>query len=69
MKPFQDIIKIVNNFHEMGETIQATIFLLNKYELKHPNFKGFELGEVAKPNFILMTTEGVFWEKQIIRTL
>ncbi len=67
MKPFQDIIQVVNNFHELGETIQAAEFLLNEYELNHPNFKGFELREVAKPDFILMTTEGIFGEKQIIR--
>ena len=67
MKPFQDIIQIVNNFHELGQTIQAATFLLNEYELNHPNFSGFELREAAKPDFILMTTEGVFGEKQIIR--
>lgn len=67
MKPFQDIIQIVNNYHEIGETIQAAEFLINEYELSHHNFKGFELREAAKPNFILMTTEGVFGEKQIIR--
>ena len=67
MKPFQDIIQIINNFHELGETIPAAEFLLNEYELNHPNFQGFELREAAKPDFILMTTEGVFGEKQIIR--
>ncbi len=67
MKPYQDIIQIVNNFHELGETIQAAQFLLNEYELNHSNFEGFELREAAKADFILMTTEGVFGEKQIIR--
>ena len=67
MKLFQEILQIVNNFHELGETVQAAEFLLNEYELNHPNFKGFELREIAKPDFILMTTEGVFGEKQIIR--
>jgi hypothetical protein len=67
MKPFQDILQIINNFHELGETIQAAEFLLNEYDLNHDNFKGFELREIAKPDFILMTTEGLFGEKQIIR--
>ena len=67
MTPYQDILQIVNNFHELGETIQAAEFLLNEYELNHTNFKSFELREIAKPDFILMTTEGVFGEKQIIR--
>ena len=67
MKSFQDILQIINNFHELGETITAAEFLLNEYDLNHENFKGFELREIAKPDFILMTTEGVFGEKQIIR--
>jgi predicted metal-dependent peptidase len=67
MKPYQDIIQIVNNFHELGETIQAAQFLLNEYDLNHDNFSGFELREIAKADFILMTTEGIFGEKQIIR--
>ena len=67
MKPFQDIIQIVNSFHELGETIQAAQFLVNEYDLNHPNFQGFELREAAKPDYILMTTEGVFGDRQIIR--
>ena len=67
MKSIQDQLQIVNSFHELGETIAAAQFLIDEYGLIHPNFKGFELREKAKPDFILMTTEGVFGEPQIIR--
>jgi hypothetical protein len=67
MKTYQDQLQIVNSFHEMGETIAAAKFLIEEYGLTHPNFKGFELREKAKPEFILMTTEGALGEPQIIR--
>ena len=67
MKSYTDQIQIVNNFHELGETIEAARFLIQEYGIENPNFKGFELREKAKPNFILMTTEGVLGEPQIIR--
>lgn len=67
MKPFQDQLQIINNFHELGETIQAANFLIQEYGLEHPNFKGFELREKANPQFILMTTEGILGKPQIIR--
>ena len=67
MKTYQDQLQIVHSFHEMGETVAAAQFLIEEYGLKHPNFKGFELREKAKPNFILMTTEGPLSGPQIIR--
>lgn len=67
MKSFSDIAQIINSFHEIGETTQAANFLIEEYSIKHPNFEGFELREKAKPDFILMTTEGNFGQKQIIR--
>ena len=67
MKSYSDQLQIINNFHELGETVLAAQFLLEEYGLEHANFKGFELREIAKPNFILMTTEGVLGEPQIIR--
>jgi hypothetical protein len=67
MKPFQDQLQIINNFHELGETIEAAQFLIEEYGLEHSNFKGFELREKAKPEFILMTTEGSLGKPQIIR--
>jgi hypothetical protein len=67
MNTLQNQLQIIQNFHELGETILAAEYLVKEYELEHPNFKGFELREIAKPDFILMTTEGNFGEQQIIR--
>ncbi|WP_313804695.1 hypothetical protein [Flavobacterium sp.] len=67
MKSQVEILQIINNFHELGETAQAAEFILKEYGLEQPNFKGFEYREAAKPDFILMTTEGTFGEPQIIR--
>lgn len=67
MKSFSEHLQIVNTFHELGETIAAAKYLIEEYGLKNPNFKGFELREKAKPEFILMTTEGALGEPQIIR--
>lgn len=67
MKPYSEIIQKIETFHELGETIQAAEFLIEEYGIKHPNLKGFELREKAKPSYILMTAEGTFGEKQIIR--
>lgn len=67
MKPFSNILQIIDNFHELGQTIQAATFLVNEFGLQNPNFEGFELREKAKVEFILFTTEGNFGEKQIIR--
>jgi hypothetical protein len=67
MKSFSEHLKIVNNYHEMGETLAAAHFLLDEYELKDDNFAGFEFREAAKPEYILMTAEGVIGEPQIIR--
>jgi len=51
----------------MGETIAAAECLISQYGISHPNLKGFELRERAKPEYILLTTEGELGEKQIIR--
>ena len=67
MKTYQDLLQIVHSFHEMEETIAAAQFLIEQYGLTHQNFKGFDLREKAKPEFILMTTEGALGEPQIIR--
>jgi len=67
MKSFSDIAQIINSFHELGETTEAADFLIEEYGIKHPNFEKFELREKAKPDYILMTTEGTFGQKQIIR--
>ena len=63
-----DAIKIkVNDYHKNGQTITALYWLLKKFNLQTKNFKGFEFREPAKPDFILMTTEGHFGARQIIR--
>ena len=67
MKSYPEHLQIVNTFHELGETIAAAKFLIQEYGLTHPNFKGFELKEKAKPEFILMTTEDALGKPQIIR--
>ena len=67
MKSFSEISQLINTFHELGETIAAANFLVDEYGIRHPNFDCFELREKAKPEYILMTTEGTFGRKQIIR--
>lgn len=67
MKSQDEILQIINSFHELGETIQAGEFLIKEYGLEQPNFKGFEYREAAKPDFVLMTTEGEIGQSQIIR--
>ena len=67
MKPTSAIIQKIETYHELGETIAAAEYLIAVYDIKHPNFKGFELREKAKPEYVLMTTEGTFGQPQIIR--
>lgn len=67
MKSYHEILQVVNSYYELGETIDAAHFLVKEYGLENPNFKGFELRETAKPEFILMTTEGEFGKPQTIR--
>ncbi|GAA4762455.1 MULTISPECIES: hypothetical protein [Flavobacterium] len=67
MKSYSDILQTVQTYHEIGETIAAANFVIEEYGIRHPNFKNFELREKAKPEYILMTTEGAFGEPNIIR--
>jgi hypothetical protein len=67
MKPYSEILQLVQTYHELGETIPAANLVIEEYGIKHDNFKGFELREKAKAEYILMTTEGVFGQPQIIR--
>ena len=57
----------VNEFHKKGQTLNAVYWLLHKYNLNTKNLKGFTFREVAKPEFVLFTTEGNFGEPQTIR--
>lgn len=67
MNTFDTILQTVQSYHELGETIPAAEYVLDTYNLRHPNFGGFELREKADPKFILMTTEGEMGQPQIIR--
>lgn len=67
MLPSSDLLLQIESYHELGETIKAAEFLIKAYNMEHPNLKGFELREKAKPDYIMMTAEGNFGEKQIIR--
>jgi hypothetical protein len=67
VKPFNEILQTVQTYHELGDTIAAANFVIETYNIKHPNFGRFELREKAAPKFILMTTEGEFGKPQIIR--
>ncbi|CAA9201828.1 hypothetical protein [Flavobacterium collinsii] len=64
---FEEIKQRINTFRQNGQVITAVYWLLKKYKLKKSNLKGFEFREKAKPDFILMTTEGDFGKPQIIR--
>jgi hypothetical protein len=67
MKTLSEQQLIINTFHELGETKKAAEFLMDEYGLNDDNFDGFEFREPAKPEYILMTTEGEIGEKQKIR--
>ncbi|WP_317163954.1 hypothetical protein [Flavobacterium celericrescens] len=67
MMPFEDIKFTIKTFHKHGLTKEAALWLLKIYQIEHPNFAGFEFREAAKPDFILMTTEGEIGNPQIIR--
>jgi hypothetical protein len=67
LKTLEEIKLKINTFHQNGQVINAVYWLLKKYNLKNKNLKGFEFRENAKPDFILMTTEGDFGQPQIIR--
>ena len=67
MMSFEDIEFTIKIFHKNGLTVEAAELLIREYELSHPNFKGIELREKAKPDFILMTTEGEIGQPQTIR--
>lgn len=64
---FEDIRFKIVNFHKNGQTVNAFYWLLDYYKLENENLKEIVFREVAKPDFILLTTEGEFGEKQTIR--
>lgn len=63
-----DDIKLkISYYHKNQQTITALYWLLKKFKLKTKNLKCFSFREAAKPNFILMTTEGHFGAPQVIK--
>ena len=64
---FETVKLKVADYHKNGQTITALYWLLKKFNLKVKNLKGFEFREAAKPDFILLTTEGSFGTPQIIK--
>lgn len=67
LKTKSEIVQLLQSYHELGETEAAALFLLEEFDIKHPNFKGFAFREKAEPNFILFTAEGEIGDSQIIR--
>lgn len=67
MKSYPEILQTVQTYHELGETIAAANYVIDAYAIQHPNFGEFVLREKAAPNYILMTTEGIFGQPQSIR--
>ena len=67
MKPYSEILQTIQTYHELGETIAAANYVIEAYEIKHPNFGAFRLREKADASYVLMTTEGEFGQPQIIR--
>ena len=66
MKSYQEILRTVETYHELGDTISAANYVIETFEIKHPNFKGFQLREKANPDYVLMTTGGTFGKPQTI---
>ena len=60
MMSFEDIEFTIKIFHKNSLTVDAAYFLIKEYGLSHPNLGSIELRETAKPDFILLTTEGAF---------
>ena len=67
MKTVEEIKSKVENFHKNGQIINALFWILKIYKLQNKNLKGFEFREKAEPDFILLTTEGTFGQKQTVR--
>ena len=67
MKYYSEILQTIQTYHELGETIAAATFVIEAYDIKHPNFGEFQLREKAEAKYILMTTEGTFGLPQVIR--
>ena len=63
----ENIKSKIAKYNSNSQTITAAYWLLKKFDFKTKNLKGFLFRDDAKPDFILMTTEGDFGEPQYIR--
>ncbi len=64
---FKNIENRVSEYYKKNQTITALYWVLKKYKMKTSNLEGFIFRESAKPEFILLTTEGEFNVSQKIR--
>lgn len=67
MIALSEVEKTIKGFAQLGLTIEAAHWLLKLYGLEQENFSHFELTEAAKPTFILMTTNGLIGQKQMVK--
>lgn len=58
MKSKAEIVQLLQTYHELGQTEEAALFLIDEFELNQPNFAGILLREKADPSYILFTAEG-----------
>lgn len=64
---FEKIKSKIDSFNNQGKTKEAAKWLLKKFNLQDNYLKGFEFRENPDPKLIVLTTEGEFGKKQIIR--
>lgn len=67
MKTKSEIVQILQSYHELGQTVDAALFLIDEFELNQPNFAGILLREKADPKMILFTAEGQIGQPIYIR--
>ena len=66
MITFEEIKVKATDYYNKGQTITGLFWVLKKLKIKNPKID-FIFREAAKPDFILLTTEGDFSKKQTIR--
>ena len=67
MKSKAEIVQLLNSYHELGQTVEAALFLIDEFELNQPNFAGIVLREKADPSCILFTAEGKIGDPIYVR--
>lgn len=67
MKKKAEIVQLLQTYHELGQTEEAALFLIDEFELNQSNFAGIVLREPAKPDYILFTAEGEIGDPIYIR--